>query len=432
MNAYVYAPKDDPRHRAAWREPYDEARMSEFRALIEHAHRCGLRFGFAISPGLDIDYGSGDDRTALLAKLGPFVDAGVSWFLLALDDIPSAPGLASRQADIASWLLERLHMECDDAHMVLCPTEYVGTHGSAYLTDLGRLLPRAIDVMWTGTTVCSPTLTAEDAASWAAALGGRPPLVWDNYPVNDGAMEQSLHLGPYRGRDPGLADTTIGVLCNPMRLAQSSKVALATAADFLLDPDSYDPERSWRRAIDAVGGERRGPLRVLAEACADGPLCEPGDLDLARRVADIRTEIATPGWTETVRNTAEMLRATKRVPDDFAGDDALSLEVAPWAKAAAAEADLGLAALRLLQQLRPVARIEGGEGRVAGVDAQRAMHTAFLLLALWTGPAARSGSCSARGSRSTPTWCNCPTAGPPSTSPERCAKTATRSTPCAG
>ena len=24
MNAYVYAPKDDPRHRTRWREPYDE------------------------------------------------------------------------------------------------------------------------------------------------------------------------------------------------------------------------------------------------------------------------------------------------------------------------------------------------------------------------------------------------------------------------
>ena len=33
MNAYVYAPKDDPKHRAAWREPYDAGEMEAFRNL---------------------------------------------------------------------------------------------------------------------------------------------------------------------------------------------------------------------------------------------------------------------------------------------------------------------------------------------------------------------------------------------------------------
>jgi hyaluronoglucosaminidase len=387
MNAYLYAPKDDPKHRAAWRDPYDDVQMAQFRALADHAKAIGIRFGFAISPGLDIDYASNADRAALLEKLGPFVDAGVNWFLLALDDIPAAADLAPRQADIAGWLFDALRKERDDTAMVLCPTEYIGTHPSPYLTDLGRLLPTEIDVMWTGPTVCSPVITADAAAGWRAALGGRPPLVWDNYPVNDGSMESSLHLGPYRGREAALADTTIGVLCNPMRHAYASKVALATAADFLRDPDAYDPTISWRRAIDDVGGVRRAPLRVLAEACADSPLCEPSELDIARRVDELRDEIGGPGWVESVRNAVEVLRAAKRVRDDFPADDddELVREVAQWAAAAAVEADTGLAALRLIQQLRPVATIVGEDGRLAGVDAEAAMHTAFLVMYAWSG-----------------------------------------------
>ena len=71
-----------------------------------------------------------------------------------------------------------------------------------YLEALAGALPLAVDVMWTGPTVCSPTVRAADARAWATALAGRRPILWDNYPVNDGTMARSLHLGPYRGREP--------------------------------------------------------------------------------------------------------------------------------------------------------------------------------------------------------------------------------------
>jgi hyaluronoglucosaminidase len=385
MNAYVYAPKDDAKHRAQWRDPYDPARFAEFRSLIDHAHSLGISFGFAISPGLDIDYGAPADRAALLAKLQPFAAAGVEWFLLLLDDIPPAPGLASRQADVTGWLLDALQRESPGTSLTLCPTEYIGMRSSPYLAALADGLPSDVAVMWTGPTVCSPTISATEAGARADALGGRLPLLWDNYPVNDASMEPALHLGAYCGRDPDLAAATAGILCNPMRHPYASQVALATAADFLRDPDNYNAHESWRRAIDAVGGARRAPLRALADACADGPLHDPRELDLARRVSELEDEIDGPGWPEAVRNTAEVLRATKRVKDDFSGDDPLAREVAPWAAAAAVEADAGLAALRLLQQVRPVTVVASGAGRVCAIDPERAMEAAFMVLFAWSG-----------------------------------------------
>ena len=83
----------------------------------------------------------------------------MSWFLLLLDDIPMRPGLAPRQAELATWLLESLRAAVPDATLTVCPTEYVGTQPSPYLADLGAGLPADVDVMWTGPTVCSPTIT---------------------------------------------------------------------------------------------------------------------------------------------------------------------------------------------------------------------------------------------------------------------------------
>ena len=33
MNAYVYAPKSDPKHRDRWRDAYDAAEIAAFRTL---------------------------------------------------------------------------------------------------------------------------------------------------------------------------------------------------------------------------------------------------------------------------------------------------------------------------------------------------------------------------------------------------------------
>jgi hyaluronoglucosaminidase len=381
----VYAPKEDAKHRALWREPYDDAEFARFRELIAHARDAGVTFGFAISPGLDIDYGSDADRATLLAKLQPFAAAGVHWFLLLLDDIPTAPGLAARQVGIANWLLDALRAHRNDVELALCPTEYVGMRATPYLDVLGAELHEDIDVMWTGPTVCSATIGAADARAWSQAVGGRRPLIWDNYPVNDGTMAPSMHLGPYRGRDADLSDAAAGILCNPMQHAYASQIALATAADFLRAPDEYDETASWARAIDDVGGAHAAALRTLAVACADGPLCEPEQLELAQLVEELAIEIGAPGWISTVHAAASMLRAAKELPGAFAGDDALASEVAPWADAAATEAAAGRAALRLLQQLRPVASVQDGRGRAAGVDAETAMHTAFLVMFAWTG-----------------------------------------------
>ncbi len=398
MNAYLYAPKDDPKHRKRWREPYDEVEHTRFVDLAAHCDGCGVRFGFAISPGLDIDYGSAADKNALLAKLRPLLDAGITWFLLALDDIPLADGLAVRQAGLATWLLRELRALHSGVALDLCPTEYVGTRPSQYLADLGADLPPDVDVMWTGPTVCSPEITAVQASAWAEALGGRPPLLWDNFPVNDGPMSPALHLGAYLGRDPDLADVTAGVLCNPMAQAHASKVGLATAAEFLADPDAYDAASAWERAIADVGGRHAAPLRALARACESSPLNPPAEMPVALLVGAIEATADPLGRPRALDALDAELRSARDLTTAFqspgpGGDDAAALEgayaeltaeVAPWTEAAAREARVGLCAIELLRL------IDDAAGQAPNVVAEPLLHSAFVLIVLWGDARGRS------------------------------------------
>jgi hyaluronoglucosaminidase len=387
MNAYVYAPKSDAKHRSRWREAYDPAEAARFEQLVAHTNKLGIRFGFALSPGLDIDYGSDQDRGTLFGKLTPLLDAGVDWIVLALDDIPTRARLAHDQADLTAWLLDALRSRRPGTHLTLVPTEYVGMQPTTYLRTLATGLPPDVDVMWTGPTVCSPVIRAGDARARAGALGGRRPLLWDNYPVNDGTMERSLHLGPYRGREPELTDEVGGVLCNPMLQAHASQVALATAADYLCGPDRYDPEASWSAALTAVGGPRAPALRAVAAACADGPLLPAEHLEAHALVAALDDAADGPEWPVAViavRDHLDAARTARHAWTD-APDDPIGVEIEPWLARAAVEADAGLAALRLIQSTRPVARMGAdGLGKAGAPDAEAAMLHAFALLFAWS------------------------------------------------
>ncbi|MEQ1786713.1 MAG: beta-N-acetylglucosaminidase domain-containing protein [Acidimicrobiales bacterium] len=127
------------------------------------------------------------------------------------------------------------------------------------------------------------------ATARAASLGGRAPLLWDNFPVNDAVMGDRLFVGPLRGREPGLADACQGYLANPMEQARASLLPLASIAAFLRGDDADVVWRApaadlgWlafagacdtddaRHAVRQAAAGDRAPARALftdAAACA--------------------------------------------------------------------------------------------------------------------------------------------------------------------
>lgn len=81
MNAYLYAPKDDVKHRLSWREPYTEKEAENMRSLIAAATDHNICFIFAISPGSDVVYSDDADAKALQSRLEQVLNLSSHWII---------------------------------------------------------------------------------------------------------------------------------------------------------------------------------------------------------------------------------------------------------------------------------------------------------------------------------------------------------------
>jgi hyaluronoglucosaminidase len=283
-NSYIYGPKNDRQHRARWWQPYPDEIMAQFAETVAAAREVGVSFCYAIAP---ITYENEDDLYRVAAKLRAFFDIGVRSFCVLMDDImPSSDSdadgrgyqhFARLHGDICNQLFMMLQGLSAECTLSMCPIDYYGRAPfSNYLRALGELLHPAIDVFYTGPETCSPAISEDDVRGFAEVVR-RPPLIWDNYPVNDLAMRGELHVGPVRGRDPRLASAVKGMVANPMIQPEASKIALATLAEYLGEPAGYDPDAAWERALAEVGGRASyEPLRLFAETSLHSCM-EPDD-----------------------------------------------------------------------------------------------------------------------------------------------------------
>jgi hyaluronoglucosaminidase len=261
MNTFAYGPKDDPLLRLRWREPYEGDDRERIASLVEACASHRVDFVYCISPGLSIEYSSDADVVALLAKLQSVAALGVSHFGLLLDDIPiDLQHLRDRAAylDLVAAhvsLVKRVAAGLGPDHsLAVCPTLYWGRGDEDGIATFGRAIDPRIDLLWTGREICSLSLELEDAQRFEASTDHQP-LYWDNYPVNDVAMIWELHVGPYQRRDPLLHRASRGIIANAMSLYEASKIPIATIADYLADPEGYEPEASWAKAVREVTGD---------------------------------------------------------------------------------------------------------------------------------------------------------------------------------
>ena len=90
LNTWVHAPKDDPYHRAQWRDAYPDAELARIGELGREAERTGVDFAYAIAPGLDVCYSHESEFEALLEKVEQVRSVGVQHFQLLWDDVEHA------------------------------------------------------------------------------------------------------------------------------------------------------------------------------------------------------------------------------------------------------------------------------------------------------------------------------------------------------
>jgi len=288
MNTYLYAPKDDPYHRERWREPYPQAAWTEMLHLIAAAQSNGIDFVYGFHPGGGLRFGEDDAIDVLLAKAQRFHEAGVRCFAVLFDDIPSrlahaedeqryGKSLARAEGAWLARILERQPREWSaGVEWWICPSYYsedpklarmFGDFEPRFLEKLRETLPESVACMWTGPSIVSERITLEHIESVSAILR-RPLVLWDNYPVNDLAMKEEMHLGPLTGRDPRLPERVVGYLNNPLLQPEVAFLPLATCFDYAADPAGYDSKRSWTRAVgDRFGTESLAHWATLRAFC---------------------------------------------------------------------------------------------------------------------------------------------------------------------
>ncbi|XP_077585671.1 protein O-GlcNAcase isoform X1 [Stigmatopora nigra] len=240
LNTYLYAPKDDYKHRMFWRELYSVEEAEQLITLIGAAKEYGIEFIYAISPGLDITFSNQKEVTALKRKLDQVTHFGCKSFALLFDDIdhnmcPADKEVFSSFAHAQVSITNEIYQYLGEPETFLfCPTEYCGTFcypsvsQSPYLHTVGEKLLPGIDILWTGPKVVSKDITVESIEEVSKILR-RAPVIWDNIHAND-YDQKRLFLGPYKGRSTELIPRLKGVLTNPNCEFESNFVAIHTLA----------------------------------------------------------------------------------------------------------------------------------------------------------------------------------------------------------
>ncbi|WP_052683143.1 beta-N-acetylglucosaminidase domain-containing protein [Streptomyces sp. FxanaA7] len=367
QNVYVYSPKDDPYLRERWRDEYPAARLAQVRELVERAAANHVRFTYALSPGLSVCYSSDDDITALVRKFASLYDIGVRSFAIPLDDISytkwncaadeerfgSGGGAAgSAQAHLLNRVWEEFsagRTELDPLEMV--PTEYSDLADTPYKKALRERLDPDVVVEWTGVGVIAPTITAAQLRQ-AREVYGHPILVWDNYPVNDYVTSRLL-LGPYTGREAGVARESVGVTANPMVQAEASKLALFTSAAYLWNADAYDPRAAFLASVrDLAGPGAAKWLRILAENSYSSQLDTTESPALGKLIAAFRTAYEEGSGLDrasaALRSYFTDMAATPAELRARLANPGFLKETSPWLDKTGAYGTAGLTAVDLL------------------------------------------------------------------------------------
>ena len=287
MNAYLYAPKEDPCHRLEWRSDWDGAWWKGFRGFAKEASKRDITVIAGLAPGLDFDFaclnGTGGagraaegDAAILLGKAEALVGAGAGGICLLLDDIDplfeARRGVFDHEggahATLANLLAERL-----DRPVWVVPRVYADeiTDGAeGYLESFAASLGEGATVLTCGTHIVAPSSDLSNTGIVRAGIETARLVVWDNLYAND-YCPRRLFLGPWKGREgaesimlnpTGMVETDL-LLLTLMRVGPDRAVWRQTIADFGVPEEFFaiaeyldlppDPGRSPETAPGAAG-----------------------------------------------------------------------------------------------------------------------------------------------------------------------------------
>ncbi len=270
MNVYLYGPKNDPYHSVPnWRKPYPEKEAAQLKELVDRAKQNEVIFYWAIHPGQDIKWNN-EDRDLLMQKFESMYQLGVRAFAVFFDDISGEGAKAPKQAELLNYIDDNfVKVKGDVAPLVMCPTEYNKSWSNVkggYLTTLGTVLNKGIEIMWTGDRVIA--CIDKQSMEFINPLLQRKAYIWWNFPVSDYVRDHLL-MGRVYGNGLDIKDDMSAFVSNPMERPESSKIALYSVADYAWNLEKFDSEVSWKEAINDLLPGNAEALQLFAAHHSD-------------------------------------------------------------------------------------------------------------------------------------------------------------------
>ena len=343
MNIYVYGPKDDPYHRAHWRDPYPQDEAERLKELVQEAHRNKVQFVWAVHPGGDIQWNL-KDSMAVCQKLEWMYELGVRTFAVFFDDIWGEGSKADKQAGLLNYVTDNFVRKHSDVQpLIMCPTQYnKAWSGGDYLSTLGTRMYPEVRVMWTGNSVVD--MIERDDMEWINKQLGRKAFIWLNYPVNDYCQSRML-MGKTYGNGLDINEMVSGFCSNPMEYAEASKVSLYSIADYTWNMPRYDAVRSWQQAITELMPTASEPFRWFCE----------NNIDLGKTGHGLRREGESPrfpqagkaAWTEYEVFFQKLASEAALLLADSVNSPEMLSEIKPWAESMRLQGLRGLTVTRL-------------------------------------------------------------------------------------
>lgn len=300
LNSYFYAPKDDPKHNAKWRELYTEEEIETLiKPLAEAGNRSKCRFVFALHPYMynpitDSNY---DDSMAIMkAKFTQVIEAGVRQIAILADDAGNQGGNHYNRmlADMTAWIKE-MQVEYPDLKLLLpfVTQEYMG-YGQSYY----RNFPENVQIVMTGGQVwgfCSPSFTNSFYNNV-----GRGVYLWINWPCTDNSKNHLIMGGYADFLQPGVDPNKVeGIVLNPMQQSEPSKVAIFGNACYTWNmwETREEADKAWDNSFACVDhntvvpNDASNALRELCKHMIDQTRFEDNDSVLEESVV-LREELS--------------------------------------------------------------------------------------------------------------------------------------------
>lgn len=273
---YIYAPKDDKNLRTQWQADWPFAVKQSLADLRQIYRAANVHFGIGLSPHEIYLDKTLNQRAQLDLRIKQINQLEPDILCILFDDMRGdIPDLAQIQIDIAHQAAATSNAK----KIIFCPTYYsfdpvlervFGAMPKHYWQTFAQNLDNDIEIFWTGEKVCSASYPAEHLAQ-VSELIGRKPFLWDNYPVNDGAVKSNLlQLRSFDKSHSQLEGKVAGHAVNPMNQPWLSQIPLASLPLAYREKENYDVTNAFasicnRLCGDALGEQLRQDIHSLQD-----------------------------------------------------------------------------------------------------------------------------------------------------------------------